>query len=146
MKQKNIAKRNISLYLIFLLAYYVIYIGLASDVIAQSEVYLSIRAGNSDFIGIGLGGFEAQRDSSGNLLWDSSHLFSVKNALENDLDNSGLFEVKSLADSMKTLPGGLFAQWKSTGAKYFLFGEGNNQGKTVIINVIDLKNSNNNSE
>ena len=137
-KQNFVAQKNISFYFVYSLFFYIILVGFTTSVYAQSDVYLSIRAGGSGLIGIGLGGFQAADDTSGTYTGDFSKILSVKNALVDDLNNSALFKVNTLSDSLKAINGGLFAQWKATGAKYFLFGETGKNGNSIIINVIDL--------
>lgn len=111
--------------------YCIIYIQLIPDVYAQPEVYLAIRAGGSGLITVGIGGME----SSG----QSSAIYTVRKTLEDDLYKSGLFLVRTLSDSLRNMPGGLFEQWKAAGANYFLFGEEKNNGNSVAVNLIDLK-------
>ena len=141
MIQNFIAQKNISFYFLFLVIFIIIFITLAIDISAQSEVYLSIKAGGSDFIGVGIGGFQAVQDTSGIYTGDSVLIFSARNTLVNDLNESGLFKVNTLSESnsLETLPGGLFAQLRAAGAKYYLFGKINNNGNSVAINLIDLK-------
>ena len=139
MKQNFIAQKNISLYLIFLTIFYYLIFSSATEVSAQSDVYLSIKAGGSDFIGVGIGGFEAHVDTSGIVSSDSSLILPVKNAVINDLNESGLFAVKTLSDSLKALPGGIFAQWKAAGAQCYVFGQEKNNSGSVSVSVIDLK-------
>jgi len=139
MKQNYIAQKKNSLYLVFLAFFYYIICSLATEASAQSEVYLSIKTGGSDFIGVGIGGFEANVDTSGIVSRDSYLILSVKNSVIDDLNGSGIFEVKALSDSLKALPGGIFAQWKAAGAQCYVFGQEKNNSSTVSVSVIDLK-------
>jgi len=100
---------------------------------AQSDVYLSVRAGGSSYIPVGIGGFE-----SSDL---SSPLNEVGKTLESDLANSGLFIVATLSDTARNAAGGAFEQWKAAGAKYYLFGSGRQDGTGVSIDLVDLNTS-----
>ena len=137
--QNFIAQKNISFYFVFLNIFVIILVSLAADAFAQSEVYLSITTGGSDLIGVGIGGFQASGDTSGTFSGSFTPALSVKNTLIYDLDESGFFKVKTLSDSLAALSGGLFTQWRAAGAECYIFGEVNNDGNSVIINVIDLK-------
>ena len=139
MKQNFIAQKSISLYLIFLAFFIYIIDSTATKTFAQSEVYLSIKAGGSDYIGVGIGGFEAYVDTSGTVSNEPSVIVSVKDTVIDDLNNCGLFEVKTLSDSLEALPGGIFAQWRAAGAQYFFFGQEKNNGNSVSVSIIDLK-------
>ncbi|MFC1537991.1 hypothetical protein ACFL6H_01080 [Candidatus Latescibacterota bacterium] len=110
-----------------------------NDVFAQPEVHLSIRVGGSDYIGVSIGGFDAVQDTSGIFTGDSVPILSVRNTLVSDLDQSGLFKVITLHDSLKTLSGGLFTQLSNSGSKYYLFGKTSDNGNTVAVSLIDLK-------
>ncbi|MCE5251200.1 hypothetical protein LLG96_13365 [bacterium] len=91
---------------------------------------LSVRAGGSGLIGVGFGGFETAADST---------VLSVRNYLADDLNNSGLFQVKELPDSLVESSENLFARWKSAGASCFIFREESRNSSTVSLKVIDLK-------
>lgn len=137
--QNFIARKNISFYFVFLNIFVIIFFSIATDTSAQSEVYLSIKTGDSNLIGVGIGGFQAPVDTSGTFSGDFAPILLIENTLVNDLNESGLFEVKTLSDSLAALPGGLFTQWRAAGAKCYIFSEVNNDDNSIIINVIDLK-------
>ena len=130
-RKQHIKIQKFLLYLPAIAIYYILYLFFASNTYAQSEVYLSVRAGGSGLYGIGIGGFE----SSGS----SSAIYAVRNTLTSDLVNSGLFEVKTLPDSLAKLPENLFERWKTAGAKYYLLGEERDNGNSVRIKLFDLK-------
>lgn len=104
---------------------------LVSNVSAQSEVTLSVRAGGSGLIGVGIEGFEP--------LGESKLVLSVKNTLAEDLSICGLFKVRELPDSLHNSSESLFSQWLTAGATCFIYGEETRGGKAVGIKVIDLK-------
>lgn len=133
-----VAQRHLSYYFHFLLAFCFVFLQITADAVAQPEVSMSIRAGSSGYLGVGVGGFVVEADSSGIVPDESLLLQSVKNTITGDLNESGFFEVKTLDDSLRTLSGGLFAQWRATGAQCYLFGEKGN-GNTVDITLVDLK-------
>ena len=117
--------------LLVVLLYYSIYYLYISDAYAQSDVYLSVRAGGSGLINVGVGGFESPGYAN--------VLFSVRKTLENDLQTCGLFQVKTLSDSLANVAGDLFEQWKAAGAQYYLFGEERRDVLSVDIKIFDLK-------
>lgn len=111
--------------------YYIVYLTVIfHNVIAfgQNDVYLSVRAGGSGFIGVGIGGFDLSRDPDG----------MVKKTIAEDLNQSGLFQVKTIPDSLSKQPLALFQQWKNAGAQCYLLGEENNK-KNVTVRLFDLK-------
>jgi len=110
--------------------YYIILIPISSISYAQSEVYLAVRAGGAGLIPVGIGGFE----SSGL----SSDITTIRESLETDLHDSGLFQSRALPDSLSEVPGGLFEQWKAAGVKYLLYGEEKDNGKSLGVNLVDL--------
>lgn len=126
-KKHRIKKQIFLLCLRFIFFYYIFFI---TDAFAQLEVYLSVRAGGSSLLGVGIGGFES--------LAESSLIYSVRNTLEGDLNKSGLFEVKALSDSLANLPGDLFGQWKAAGAMYFLSGEETDNGNSIRVKLFNL--------
>ena len=77
---------------LFIFYYIILSIIFVSDAIAQSEVHLSIRAGGTGLTGVAVEGFESSRDAR---TFDN-----VKKNLEDDLDTSGIFQVKVLPDSL----------------------------------------------
>ncbi|MFC1528401.1 hypothetical protein ACFL5B_00675 [Candidatus Latescibacterota bacterium] len=101
------------------------------NVFAQSDVYLAVRAGGSGLIRLGIGGFESDN------VPDTFN--TVRNTTESDLYTSGLFEVKTLSDSLENAPGSLFEKWKAMGASYYLLGEERNNGNSVTVQLFDLK-------
>lgn len=129
--KKTFNSQKTFFYLLIIVFNYIIQLLLISDAYSQSEVYLSVRAGGSGLITIGLGGFESSDQSS--------IINSVKTTLEDDLFTSGLFQVRTLPDSAADSSGSLFELWKDAGAKYYLLGEEENKNNTVTINLIDLK-------
>jgi TolB protein len=135
MAQKSIAQKKNSFYLLSLLIIFIF----AGKAFAQPEVHLSIRAGGSDYVGVNIDGFEAVQDTSGVFTGDSVPILAVRNTLANDLDQSGIFKIIALHDSLKSQTGGLFAQLRNSGAKYYLFGKTSNNGTTVNVNLVDLK-------
>ncbi len=134
--EKAVALKHISLYFLILVVYALQIYCNVQEVSAQSEVYLSIRAGGSQLLGIGIGGFGAGDDTL--QAQPSPPVNTVRHTLEDDLNQCGLFTVKSLNDSLAALPGGIFARWKSAGAKYYLFGDVNYENGSVAVNLIDL--------
>ena len=110
--------------------YFIILVLHATYVFAQSDVYMSVRAGGSNLLTIGIGGFNSEDGTD--------PIAGVGKALERDLDGCGLFKVATLDDSLTVLPGGLLVQWKAAGAKYYLFGERANNGSQVGVTLIDL--------
>lgn len=135
--EKAVALKHISLYFLILVVCALQICCIPGKVWAQSEVYLSIRAGGSQLLGIGIGGFSAAENTVNTQF--SHSINTVRQTLEDDLNQCGLFSVKSLNDSLAALSGGIFAQWKSAGAKYYLFGEVNQDKGSVAVNLIDLK-------
>ena len=133
-----VAQRSLSYYFHFLLAFCFVFLQIAVDAVAQPEVSMSISAGSSGYLGVGVDGFVVEADSSGIVTDESLLLQSIKNTITGDLNESGFFEVKTLDDSLRTLSGGLFAQWRATGAQCYLFGE-NGNGNTVDVTLVDLK-------
>jgi len=123
--------KNNSFYLHVLFFYYIILAVSISETAAQSEVTLSIRAGGTGLIGIGIGGF----DPAG----DSQLIAEVKNTLSDDLDYCGVFQVRELPDSLRTSAQSLFEIWKAAGASCLIFGTESNGGRSVHVEVIDLK-------
>jgi len=118
----------VQIYLIFSSVISFVY---TSEVYAQSEVYLSVRADGSGLIGIGIEEFTS---SSG-----QNNKPSVESFLKEDLDVAGIFQVKTLSDSLSNLEGDLFGQWKSAGAKCLLMGEEGSNGNSLEIKLFDLK-------
>jgi TolB protein len=115
----------------FLINYLLIF---SSGAFAQSDVYLSIKAGSSVYMGVGIEGFEAQPPVPGD-----STLAVVKRTLIDDLNFSGLFEVKTLTDSLSASSVDLFSKWKNAGAKIYIIGEPKSSNGPINVNVIDLK-------
>jgi TolB protein len=97
---------------------------------AQSDVYMAVRAGGSGLIAIGVGGFDAQGERH--------PLQAVRLTIESDFRDCGLFETRALTDSTRSVPGGLFEQWKAAGASFFLYGESRDSGETVSARLVDL--------
>jgi len=141
MKHNCIAKKKFQ-YIVFFLSkicYICILIINAKECRAQSEVYLSIKTGGSEYIGIGIGGFEAYGDTTGIITRDSTLVIMVKNTFVDDLNRSSLFQVKNLSDSLQAVKGDMFAQWRAAGAQYYVFGAEKIGSNTITVTVIDLK-------
>lgn len=101
------------------------------NIIRQSEVYLQIRAGaGASLIGIGIEGFTAPAAAD--------PVNTVRKTLEEDLRASGLFQVRTLSDSLSAKPGSLFLRWKAAGAAYYLVGESGGVGGSVSVKLYDL--------
>jgi len=111
--------------------FYIILYGSVSEVSGQSEVTLSVRVGGSSLIGVGFGGFATTGESSS--------ILNVKNFLTDDLNNSGLFQVRELPDTSEISSEDLFARWMAAGASCFIFKEESRNRNTISIKVIDLK-------
>jgi TolB protein len=111
--------------------YYIIQVLTGVNAFAQSDVYLAVRAGGSGLIRVGIGGFESEK------VTDTFN--TVNKTIENDLYNCGLFEVKTLSDSIENAAGSLFEKWKTAGASYYLLGEESDNGNSVIVKLFDLK-------
>jgi TolB protein len=135
MLQKSIALTGISVYLPLVLFVFVFLGNSPLRVYGQNEVYLSIQTGGSGLIGIGVDGFE----SAASGVTAQTTTTAVKSTIIDDLNTSGLFQVKTKADSLSTMTGGLFAQWKAAGARYYLFGGIKPGGSTVEVNLVDLQ-------
>ena len=111
--------------------YYIIYLTVIFHSVlafAQNDVYLSVRAGGSGLLGIGIGGFELSLDPGG----------VVRKTLVDDFNQSGLFQVKSISDSLSKQSLTLFQQWKNAGAQCLLMGEENGK-KNVVVRLFDIK-------
>lgn len=114
---------------IVFLWFFILFLLQISDTFAQSEVYLELRAGGTSLIGVGIGGF-VPPDNSG-------ELSAIKNTISDDLNTSGVFQVKALSDSL-TAQEDLFKQWKSAGAKCYLTGDIEPSGNSVKVKLFDL--------
>ena len=118
----------------FLSMFFVIFVSTV-EVFAQNEVYLQLRAGGSGRIGVGIEGF-AYPDTT----TDSGKLMeAVRRTLNSDVEESGLFTVKTLSDSINSSGSDLFGKWKEAGAKFYLTGEPKNNAGSVYVTMIDLK-------
>ena len=126
----NTFYQKLFLNLLVVLLYYIMLVFGASTVYAQSDVYLSVRAGGSNLIPVGVGGFEAPGSAG--------QTGEVGKALSRDLGTSGLFEVRTLPDSLSNAPGGAFMQWQAAGARYYVLGESIHDGDAVRITLVDL--------
>ena len=122
--------KNISFYLHVLFFYYIILAVCVSDTASQSEVTLSIRAGGSGLIGVGIE-FEP---TDGSML-----ITEVENTLTDDLNYCGIFQVKEIPDSVQNTSQSLFAMWQAADASCLVFGKETRSGSSVSIEVIDLK-------
>ncbi len=135
-----VAYKKILYYIILYNIFIILLATSAYDTFAQSEVYLSIRAGGSDLIGVGFGGFHVSQNTTKiSSSIDSNLIHSVENTLITDLNESAFFRVKTLSDTLTALSGDLFALWRASGARCYIHGEVNNNNSLIIINVIDLK-------
>jgi TolB protein len=100
---------------------------------AQStDLYLQIRAGTSSGrIGVGVEGFTSP---------DTAAPINIVGAtLVEDLNGSGLFQTKSLPDSIAALNQSPFQRWNAAGADYFLSGSVSGQPNTIAVKLYDLK-------
>jgi TolB protein len=97
----------------------------------QNEVYLQIKAGaGTNLIGVGIEGFSAPDASA--------PVNAVRETLIDDLNYSGLFQVKTLSDTLSAVRGGIFQQWKASGASCYLVGETAGIGNSVSVKLYDL--------
>lgn len=97
----------------------------------EKEVHLEIRAGaRTNLIGVGVEGFFEPETSA--------LINTVRETLVDDLNNSGVFQVTTLSDSLSSLQGSLFQRWKSAGAACYLVGEKVGIGNTVSVQLYDL--------
>ncbi len=129
-KQTDVFPAINFLYLLHFVLYYILLTLGAVPVYAQSDVYLSVRAGGSSYIPVGIGGF-----TSSDL---SSPLNEVGTVLESDVMNSGLFVITPAPETAGDASGGSFEQWKEAGAKYYIFGTEIQNGRAVSVDLIDL--------
>lgn len=133
--KRTVSVQNLSYYLHVFHFHYIlltiILLILVSDATAQSEVTLSVRAGGSGLIGVGIEGFESPGESKS--------IAQVKSTLADDLNNSGLLQVRTLPDSPGAASASLFQRWLGAGASCLVLGNDARGGKAVGIKVIDLK-------
>jgi TolB protein len=70
---------------------------------------------------------------------DPSALINVvRETLIDDLNNSGIFQVSTLSDSLSALKSPLFQRWKAAGATCYLEGVSGGLGTTVAVKLNDL--------
>jgi len=119
------------LYLPIAIFYYIISCHTGTEAHAQSDVYLSVRAGGSAFVTVAVDGFV-----SSNI---SGSMQTVRSTIIDDLATSGYFFPSALPDSLKSRSGNVFEQWKKAGARYYLFGQEKSGGKSVSVSLIDLR-------
>lgn len=100
---------------------------------AQTDIYLSVRAGGSRLDQVGIEGFD-----SGSV---TGQIRTVGAALREDLNFSGVFTVMSLPDSAAQLPLGILDRWKAAAARYLIIGEETRNGGGVAVEVFDLRTS-----
>ena len=97
----------------------------------EDQVYLQIRAGSgSNLIGVGIEGFYAPEPSA--------LINAVRETLIDDLNNSGIFQVATLSDSLSALQSPLFQRWKAAGASCYLEGISVGPGNSVAVKLNDV--------
>ena len=131
MKKKCYFQKKNSFYLHVLFFYYIILSVSVPEVTAQSEVTLSIRAGGTKLIGIGLSGFETTVNSE--------LISEIKVTLSDDLNYCGIFQVKEVPDSLQNSSQSMFDIWKAANASCLIYGIETRNGTAVSIKAIDLK-------
>ncbi len=132
--RRTVSVQNFLFYLHFLHFYSIlitIIFLIVSDAAAQSEITLSVRAGGSGLIGVGIEGFKP--------LGESKSVAQVKTSLTDDLNNSGLLQVRELPDSLGVSSAGIFQRWLGAGAVCLVLGNETRNGTAVGVKVIDLK-------
>ncbi len=96
-----------------------------------NQVHLQIRAGSgSNLIGVGIEGFSAPEPSA--------LINVVRETLIEDLNNSGIFQVITLSDSLSGLQSPLFQRWKAAGATCYLDGVSVGMGGSVAVKLNDV--------
>ncbi|MFA6470433.1 MAG: Tol-Pal system beta propeller repeat protein TolB [Candidatus Latescibacterota bacterium] len=69
----------------------------------------------------------------------SSPINAVRATLNEDLNGSGLFQTKSLSDSIAALNRSPFQRWSAAGADYYLSGSTDGLMNSVAVKLYDLK-------
>lgn len=97
----------------------------------KDQVSLQIRAGGgSNLIGVGIEGFSAPEPTA--------LVNAVRETLIDDLNNSGIFQVTTLPDSLATIQSPLFQRWKAAGASCYLEGVSGAMGNSVAVKLNDV--------
>ncbi|MBN1290307.1 MAG: PD40 domain-containing protein [Candidatus Latescibacteria bacterium] len=131
MNKNSCFQKKYSFYLHVLFFYYIILVSSVFEASAQSEVTLSIRAGGSKLIGIGIEGF--------NTTGTSGLISEVKSTLADDLNYCGLFQVKEIPDSLQSASQSMFEIWKAANASCLIYGIETQNSTAVSVKAIDLK-------
>src|SRR4030065_2292068 len=102
--KKCVFLRNMKLFLYLFLSFIVQTINWSSHAHAQADVYLSIRAGGSGLTPIGIEGLTPDDPLSPTLV--------VRQTIIEDLNKSGVFQVRVIDDRPELKPLSLFEKWR----------------------------------